>query len=231
MEYEARLAVSGEDEVLAVVRDATERKRAVEELKSAKENLERQYEELKKLDLMKDGLIRDVSHELKTPVAKNAMQLEILKPIIVKHSLTEEEAKALIVMEESIRRQEDVIRNLLDLSRLEEGGRPYRREPVRLDSLLKGIKDEYRHVTDRYGVDLIVDMPPLPIQSDGGIGLKEDEIVRAFDRFYQSTPSSGGSGVGLAICRMIAEGLGGEVNIASEGKGRGAVASVTLPVD
>jgi PAS domain S-box-containing protein len=275
MEYEARLAVSGEDEVLAVVRDVTERKRAVEELKSAKENLERQYEELKKLDLMKDGLIRDVSHELKTPVAKNAMQLEILKPIIEKHSLTEEEARALLVMEESLRRQEDVIRNILDLSRLEEGGRPYRREPVQLDSLVKGIRDEYRYVTDRYGVDLVVNMPALLIQSDGGmlwhlfsnlvnnsikfrkksdfgkvvvsadlnegkvivrveddgIGLEEDEIVRAFDRFYQSTPSSGGSGVGLAICRMIAEGLGGGVTITSEGRGRGAVASVTLPVD
>ena len=122
VEYEARLAVSGDDEVLAVVRDVSERKKAEEVLKNAKENLERQYEELKKLDQMKDGLIRDVSHELKTPVAKHAMQLEILKPIIEKHHLTENESSALLIMEESIRRQESVIRNLLDLSRLEGGG-------------------------------------------------------------------------------------------------------------
>ncbi len=45
------------------------------------EDLERQNTELVKLDHMKDALISDVSHELKTPVAKQMMQLE-LTPLV-----------------------------------------------------------------------------------------------------------------------------------------------------
>jgi signal transduction histidine kinase len=275
VEYEARLAVSGDDEVLAVVRDVSERRKAEKVLRKAKENLERQYEELKKLDQMKDGLIRDVSHELKTPVAKHAMQLEILKPIIEKHRLTEEESGALLIMEESIRRQESVIRNLLDLSRLEGGGRKYRKDFLRLDEVMEEIKGEYGSIIERCGIDLAIDMPPLPLRSDremlwhlfsnlvnnsikfrkegasgrvtvtaavedgkvvvrvadDGKGLEDHEKARAFDRFYQSSASIEGSGVGLTICRMIAEGLDGTIAIESRGRGQGAVATVTLPVN
>ena len=64
---------------LKLVRDITEQVEAAEALRKAKEELERQNVELRALDQMKDGLVRDVSHELKTPVAKQAMQLEILQ--------------------------------------------------------------------------------------------------------------------------------------------------------
>ena len=68
---------------------------------------------------MKDGLIPDVSHELKTPVAKHAMQLEILRGIVGSHTLEPAQQRALRVMEKSVRRQQNVIGNLLDLARLE----------------------------------------------------------------------------------------------------------------
>jgi signal transduction histidine kinase len=43
--------------------------------------------------------------------------------------------------------------------------------------------------------------------ADKGIGLVKSEIKKAFDRFYQSSPSSEGSGVGLSICKRIVEDL------------------------
>jgi len=67
---------------------------------------------------MKDGLIRDVTHELKTPVAKHAMEMEMLKEVLARHRLQEETGKIVRVMEASIRRQEEVIRNILNLARL-----------------------------------------------------------------------------------------------------------------
>lgn len=64
---------------------------------------------------------------------------------------------------------------------------------------------------------------------DDGVGLSQADREMVFERFYQSTASSEGSGVGLTICKMIAEDLGGTVEIESEGKDLGALAVATLP--
>jgi signal transduction histidine kinase len=135
-------------------------------LKGAKEELESQNLELRQLDKMKDALIRDVSHELKTPVAKHAMQMEILKPLLKDHSLTDEEKSAFHVMEESINRQMGVIRNLLDLARLEEGGRQYSREVFRIDELLETVTDDFAYSIENCGISVTADVPNVTIQSD-----------------------------------------------------------------
>jgi signal transduction histidine kinase len=163
---------------------------------------------------MKDGLLRDVSHELKTPVAKHLMQLEILRPILQGHRLTEAEMKAFKVMEESIRRQESVIRNLLDLARLEGGGRRYRREDVPLKVVISA---------ELSSGEVLVQV------ADNGIGMDGTEKEQAFQRFFQRSTATEGSGVGLAICRRIVEDIGGSIRISSEGKNRGTAVVVTMP--
>jgi signal transduction histidine kinase len=126
----------------------------------------KQKEDLLKVDRMRDALVRDVSHELKTPVAKHAMQMEIIRPVMESHNLTGEERKALGVMESSIRRQERVISNLLDLSRLEDGRREFRREPVELGGVCRKVMDDFRYETEKHGVELTCSVPPIWIESD-----------------------------------------------------------------
>jgi signal transduction histidine kinase/HAMP domain-containing protein len=261
------------DAVIEASRDITALKEAEESLRKAKEDLELQNIELKKMDRIKDGLLRDVSHELKTPVAKFAMQLEILKPLMDQHRLSASEKKAITVMEESLRRQEGVIKNLLDLSRLEAGGRRFNISTVSLDELIDRVEEDYRHLVEQHSGKIRIDVAPLAIRSDAemlwhvfsnlfnnaikfrkkdgplrisvsaeaedgtvkirvadeGEGFSGEEMSRAFDRFYQSTASKEGSGVGLTICKMIVEALGGSISIHSDGKGQGSVVSVTLP--
>ena len=65
---------------------------------------------------------------------------------------------------------------------------------------------------------------------DEGIGLTRGGIDKVFDKFYQATASAEGSGVGLTICRMIVEGVGGSIRFESAGRGTGATAVVTLPI-
>jgi signal transduction histidine kinase len=65
---------------------------------------------------------------------------------------------------------------------------------------------------------------------DNGIGMNRDLAEKVFDPFMQSSASEEGIGVGLTLCRMIMEGLGGDVALASRGPGLGATATVTLPV-
>jgi signal transduction histidine kinase/DNA-binding response OmpR family regulator len=70
--------------------------------------------------------------------------------------------------------------------------------------------------------------------SDTGFGISEEFLPLVFDRFRQADSSSTrahhGLGLGLAIVRHLAELHGGQVSVASEGKGKGSVFSITLPI-
>jgi signal transduction histidine kinase len=114
-----------------------------EALRRAMRDLEDQNNRLRALDRMKDGLIRDVTHELKTPVAKHSMQLELLREALGE-SCRERVGNILRIMEQSVERQQLVIRNLLDLSRLEAGGRKYVIKPVGLDGVIGKVLEDYR---------------------------------------------------------------------------------------
>lgn len=61
---------------------------------------------------------------------------------------------------------------------------------------------------------------------DSGAGFTEAAMKRAFDPFYTTRPR--GSGLGLAVCRKIAEGCGGRISAANADEG-GAIIIVLLP--
>ncbi len=69
--------------------------------------------------------------------------------------------------------------------------------------------------------------------TDQGPGLTEEQAARVFERFYRVDPSRsralGGSGIGLAIARALAEAMGGRVEALSDGPGLGATFRVVLP--
>jgi PAS domain S-box-containing protein len=70
--------------------------------------------------------------------------------------------------------------------------------------------------------------------ADTGDGLAPDVAPHIFDRFRQAdstiTRQYGGLGLGLSIVRHIVERHGGTVEASSEGIGRGATFTVTLPI-
>jgi len=70
--------------------------------------------------------------------------------------------------------------------------------------------------------------------ADNGQGIDAELLPRIFDRFLQgdasSTRTHGGLGLGLAIARQLIELHGGQISAASEGLGRGAKFTITLPL-
>ena len=68
--------------------------------------------------------------------------------------------------------------------------------------------------------------------SDTGIGIPEDKQERIFERFYRAEESrnkaTGGSGLGLSICKHIVENHKGTLQISSK-EGEGATFIITLP--
>jgi two-component system NtrC family sensor kinase len=63
---------------------------------------------------------------------------------------------------------------------------------------------------------------------DSGPGIPQEHLDRIFEPFFTTKPASQGTGLGLALCRHIAEELGGTITVSST-LGRGAAFRVTLP--
>jgi len=72
--------------------------------------------------------------------------------------------------------------------------------------------------------------------ADTGIGIAPGDLPHIFDRFYRAdmartrTGERAGAGLGLAICRWIAEAHGGTIDVQSRA-GRGTTFTVSLPRD
>jgi signal transduction histidine kinase len=69
---------------------------------------------------------------------------------------------------------------------------------------------------------------------DEGHGIEPEMLERIFEPFVQSGPSReaglGGLGIGLTLARRLVEMHGGRLVARSEGLGRGAEFTVTLPL-
>jgi len=73
--------------------------------------------------------------------------------------------------------------------------------------------------------------------TDTGIGMTDSELARAFEAFTQGEHGNdggstrfGGLGLGLAITRKLVEAHSGSIRAASEGRGKGASFTITLPL-
>ncbi len=67
--------------------------------------------------------------------------------------------------------------------------------------------------------------------SDSGSGIAKADIERVFTRFFHGKNSSKGSGLGLAIAKAWVEAHGGKIWAESDGEGKGATVTFTLPVN
>lgn len=112
-----------------------------------------------------------------------------------------------------------------------------------LVEVLVKLLDNACKFTDSKGT-IIIQAKPYPenppetmievIVADTGRGIEPDRLETVFDRFYQEEGalrrSTGGTGLGLAMCRQIVTGLGGEIWATSQGKDQGSQFHFTVPI-
>lgn len=71
---------------------------------------------------------------------------------------------------------------------------------------------------------------------DTGVGISKEEQGQLFTKFgrldssYQAAASSGGTGLGLYICKSLVEMMKGKIWVSSEGQGKGTSFTFSLPI-
>jgi signal transduction histidine kinase/ActR/RegA family two-component response regulator len=111
-------------------------------------------------------------------------------------------------------------------------------DPLRLSQVLTNVLANAAKYTDPGGnielaVDVVADVAEFVVRDDG-VGIDGQLLPLLFEMFNQAADtldrSQGGLGIGLALARSLIEMHGGEITASSDGKGRGAVFRMTLPV-
>lgn len=104
---------------------------------------------------------------------------------------------------------------------------PHRVEQVLLNLLSNAIK-----FTSKGFISLFYEVEDMFVRvsvMDTGIGISEEKLESVFERFVKLDDFYQGAGLGLPICKMIVELLGGEIGVRSE-LGKGSTFWFTLPL-
>lgn len=223
---------------------------------------------------LRSSLLASVSHDLRTPLAViEGASSALLQDGAVSDPAARREMLA-SVHEQAVRLSR-LIRNLLDMTRLESGSLQPQRDWHPVDELVGSALRQVEVALGRRPV--VTRVPPelplahvdgvlveqalinlldnalkhapgeTPIEvaarvqdapggrelllevADRGPGLREQDLPRLFDKFWRGTAEGGGAGLGLAICRGIAEAHGGRI-AAERRPGGGALFRIALPL-
>jgi PAS domain S-box-containing protein len=253
--------------VTLVVRDMTERKRLEADLR-------RRAEQLETVNRVKEEFLATLSHELRTPLNAILGWARLMRTgRLDDHA----RAHALETIERNAHIQEQLIADILDVSRIVTGKLRIKLQPIDFAPIVRAAVEAVRPAAEAKGVVLrlsvaspgaVMGDPDRLRQvvwnlltnaikftprggtvsvscvrggtnaivqvSDTGEGILPELLPFVFDRFRQGDASAtrphGGLGLGLSIVRHLIELHGGQVQVWSDGGGRGATFAVQLPI-
>ncbi|MGV9976256.1 SpoIIE family protein phosphatase [Micromonospora wenchangensis] len=115
--------------------------------------------ELAALDRAKTNFFANVSHEFRTPLT---LVLGPLEDMLADPTLSAEHLDRLTMMHRNALRLLKLVNTVLDFSRLESGRLAAHYQPTDLAAYTSRLASTFRSATERAGLRLVVDCPPLP---------------------------------------------------------------------
>ena len=123
------------------------------------EQSRQRMEALAQIDRAKTAFFSNVSHELRTPLT---LMLGPLEDALGDAALPEAERQRLQLVHRNGLRLLKLVNSLLDFSRIEAGRMKARFVPLPLEQVTAELASNFRSATEKAGLALVVDCPPLP---------------------------------------------------------------------
>jgi signal transduction histidine kinase len=155
---------------------------------------------LMRFDELKSNLVATVAHEFRTPLTSLRMALHLCLEQAV-GPITEKQADLLYAARQDTERLQQIVDDLLDLSRIQSGHIELNRRPVDAATLARDAVKSFEATAEAKGIDLRVELLP----SLGQVVADPERIALAFDNL-----------IGNAIKYTPA---GGRVTVAAESRG------------
>lgn len=255
------------------VREEKAAKKAKKSLRETKQAMQA----LEEIDRMKDEFIDIASHQLRTPLTSISWYLESLLNGD-SGKLTKAQLRYAELAQAGAKRMNNLINDLLNISRLESKRVRIKPEPVSLEKLIKEQIEEVEAATKKHQCEIIYIKPEKKLSKikidrallrqvlcnlienairfsrgkkcrvkirleekgkffqvsvkDSGIGIPEADHDNIFNKFFRARnavkKSPGGTGLGLYICKLIINTLGGKIWFESAVK-KGTTFYFTIP--
>lgn len=240
-DYEARTVPVSADEVITIVRDVTEKKRAGQ---------------------AKRDFISMVSHELRTPLTSIRGSLGLLHGGVM-GPLPDKVNEFVAIAQHNAERMVRLVNEILDIDKIESGKASFHSAPCQLGPLMLQAMESVKGFAQSMGTQVIIDAP-----SDAAVETDADRLIQVFvnllanavkysphgeavrfrarkndnawrievedrgpgvpvefqpavfEKFARADPTDprqpSGSGLGLSISKALVEGMGGSIGFQSE---------------
>lgn len=125
------------------------------------------FEELKKIDKIKDEFGSMVTHELKTPFVPIRGHIDMLKEPDLLGKLNPDQLESLNIIIKHVTRLEELIADLLDVQKLELNMMTYKKEDFKFGELIKQVTTKYAELAREKEIELVNSATEnYPIKSD-----------------------------------------------------------------
>lgn len=171
------------------------------------------FERMAEASRMKSELVGIVSHQLRAPLTNIKFSLDFLASGEADH-VSPEQSEYHSILQENAERMNDLVNNLLTVSKMESGNFPLKKQPVSLEEIIKGLIEKFKAYTKASNIVVNLDVQG-PVQNVLADPLWLEQVVEnLLDNAIRYT--KGGGEVRMGIKQK-----GGKVNFEIKDQGVG----------
>ncbi len=142
----------------------------------------RDVTDLRRVEMMKETLVRDVAHELKTPTAKFIMMTQWLENQMAQDPDRTKYLPVIRMLGENADRLMRTISSIMDLSKVESGMSDIKKQELNLNDLLRLVTDDMRPLVEQHHLKLETALCERPLFMQGD----PDMLYRVFSNLISN---------------------------------------------